>query len=343
MNIETMIRAANPVRASDIEPADAPGPRRALEHILREPAPRRRPSARTIGVTAIAAAAAGAAAIVVIATLPGSPAPLLTHPPAGIAAAFRHLSLVADSQPTPPAPGPGQFLYNRSAGLVENCGYDAGPRFKQGYCVSYRHARQSWIGLDGSGRIKERFWDPRFPASRDRRIWVEASRPSLQEGPSDDKFGPHQLGLGPRNLLTLPTDPDKLAALLIARKIEGGPPGAAEDFVQVGDLLRETDAPPALRAALFQIAARIPGVTLLMPGDGVRHDQVGVAYADEDPNTGQTRKMELIFSRTTTALAAERTVLIDPATHKVTVQDSTIYIASGVVDSTTQTLPPSGS
>jgi hypothetical protein len=88
---------------------------------------------------------------------------------------------------------------------------------------------------------------------------------------------------------------------------------------------------------------RLPGIRLLAPGDGIRQDQVGVAYVDHLPASGQLRKMELIFSRTTTALVAERTVLIDPATHKVTVFSWTIYIASGVVDSTTQTVPPSGS
>ena len=68
---------------------------------------------------------------------------------------------------------------------------------------------------------------------------------------------------GPVDLSKLPTDPAQLAAMISSRKIEGGPPGPAEDFVQVGDLLRESDASPALRAALFKVAAGIPGVKLL--------------------------------------------------------------------------------
>jgi hypothetical protein len=48
--------------------------------------------------------------------------------------------------------------------------------------------------------------------------------------------------------------------MLSAGKIEGGPPGPAENFTQIGDLLRETDASPALRSALYQVAETIPGV-----------------------------------------------------------------------------------
>ena len=81
--------------------------------------------------------------------------------------------------------------------------------------------------------------------------------------PSDEHFGPGGLSDGPVDLSKLPTDPAQLAAMISSRKIEGGPPGPAEDFVQVGDLLRESDASPALRAALFKVAAGIPGVKLL--------------------------------------------------------------------------------
>jgi hypothetical protein len=87
--------------------------------------------------------------------------------------------------------------------------------------------------------------------------------PPLVGPPSDERFGPGGLSTGPVDLSKLPTDPAKLAALISSRKVEGGPPGPAEDFVQVGDLLRETSASPELRAALFKVAAGIPGVKLL--------------------------------------------------------------------------------
>ncbi len=66
-------------------------------------------------------------------------------------------------------------------------------------------------------------------------------------------------------LWDLPTDPARLA-----EKLRDGIHGAgnnddAELFVIVGDLLRESPAPPKLRAALYDVAATIPGVRLVGP------------------------------------------------------------------------------
>jgi hypothetical protein len=61
-------------------------------------------------------------------------------------------------------------------------------------------------------------------------------------------------------LYALPTDPDQLAATLQADVHGFGPNDETELFVAVGDLLRETPAPPELREALYDVAADIPGV-----------------------------------------------------------------------------------
>jgi hypothetical protein len=84
------------------------------------------------------------------------------------------------------------------------------------------------------------------------------------------------------------------------RRLDGGPRTAAEDFVHVGDFLRETDASPALRAALYRAAGLIPGVRLLgtvrdhngRTGLGVALDSAGVQH-------------ELIFNPRTSALMGE--------------------------------------
>jgi hypothetical protein len=61
----------------------------------------------------------------------------------------------------------------------------------------------------------------------------------------------------------LPTDPAKLDQLLSSGINGAGPDDDSEMFVIVGDLLRESPAPPALRKALWEVAATIPGITLV--------------------------------------------------------------------------------
>jgi hypothetical protein len=151
---------------------------------------------------------------------------------------------------------------------------------------------------------------------------------------SDERVGPGGLLPTWRRLATLPTSPEKLAELISARKLEGGTAGPAEDFSQVGDLLREVYAPPALRSALFQVAARIPGVEILgIVTDTAGRPGVGVAYVSY-PRAGERRLNELIFDPATSALLAEQTVTVNTTTGVSHLNDWTDYLRSGVADST---------
>jgi len=169
-----------------------------------------------------------------------------------------------------------------------------------------------------SGRLRESVRHQSFPARHDRLAWIALGRPPLPLEPSDEHFGPGGLSDGPVNLSRLPADPAALARLMSSRKIEGGPPGPGEDFVQVGDLLRETDAPPALRAAVFRVTAGIPGVKVI--GTVRNHagqEGIGVVYTDRvaaGPAAGQLDQQELIFDRATSVLIGESTTIIDPKT-----------------------------
>ena len=64
-------------------------------------------------------------------------------------------------------------------------------------------------------------------------------------------------------LYALPTDTSTLKATLVADIHGAGSGQDAELFVIVGDLLRESPAPPLLRQALYEVAAGIPGVRLV--------------------------------------------------------------------------------
>jgi len=96
-------------------------------------------------------------------------------------------------------------------------------------------------------------------------------------------------------------------------------------------LFRETDAPPALRAALYRAAAGLPGVKSL----GTVTDKLGrhgLALAFDSDGT----RHELIFSATTSALLSEQDVLVGQVrgvhAARGTVLGWSTYSAGRVVD-----------
>ena len=111
-----------------------------------------------------------------------------------------------------------------------------------------------------------------------------------------------------RLLQSLPTNPHALLALIYRVERGHGPGPDQEAFVTIGDLLRNTIAPPKVAAALYRAAALIPGVTFIPDAtDAVgRH---GVAVGRIGPGVDGGIRDELIFSRTTLRLMGERTVI----------------------------------
>jgi hypothetical protein len=112
-------------------------------------------------------------------------------------------------------------------------------------------------------------------------------------------------------------------------------------FVLVGDDLRETSASPAERAALYEVAARIPGVELVgSVTDPAGRTGVAVAMTDTTNHMRQT----LIFDpQTAQLLAEEQTVVAGnvfgwPAGALV---GRTIYLVHEVVSSNTAVPAPS--
>ena len=93
-------------------------------------------------------------------------------------------------------------------------------------------------------------------------------------------------------LYALPTDSRALESKLRATRLTGGKDANSQLFTLVGGLISESPAPPALRKALWEIAARIPGVSLVgavkdsigRPGIEIRRDFEGYIL---DPKDGQ--------------------------------------------------------
>jgi hypothetical protein len=248
---------------------------------------------------------------------------------------------VAARQEQGGSPGPGQYVYTKSDNAYMNY-------WAEGFSVLMPQVREIWIGTDGSGRILETNGTPTFLSDQDHAAWESSGSPDLGgEKTSDETFEPSGPpapspgstaeaggGLYYQDLSTLPTDPAELRAKIESREIESGPPGDAETFTIIGDLLRETYAPPALRAALYQAAAGLSGVELVgETKDPEGRDGVGVAY------TSAGIRHELIFDPNTSALLGEQDVVVDPAPTGLHVDAGTVvgwaaYLSSGIVDST---------
>lgn len=144
----------------------------------------------------------------------------------------------------------------------------------------------------------------------DRQVWLSPSAGLLrQSGP------PHQADLGPAafgwglswdELMALPTDAKALRerigeGLLATHRVVHDAPV----FTAIGDLLRESPAPPTLRAALYRVAAQIPGVRVL----GIQYDasgRTGVLVARTRP--GEGIEDQYLIDQKTGALLEERLV-----------------------------------
>jgi hypothetical protein len=268
--------------------------------------PRRYQTTRVWRVRGAVAVAAFAVAVLAVGLFGSGGGPSVSP---ALAATLNRLAQIAASGPSL-VPQRGQYLYFASASNQES---DAIVNGKE--CVTHApERRQVWIGADGSGLLRESFGTATFTSAVDRTVCDAMPKGAIsQAGTSNLWFAPHCFSIGPNNdVNALSTDPPKLLAQM--RRADGGPRSAGEDFVHVGDFLRETDARPALRAALYRAAAQIPGVRLLgTVRDRLGRSGLGVAYGNH----------ELIFNPHTAALIAEQTIG-DPGW--------TIYLASRVVN-----------
>jgi hypothetical protein len=280
---------------------------------------------------ALGLAISAALAVAVLALLPGG------HPggaESAAAAVLQRAANTAASHGAVSAPKPGQYLYTKTKSLGEDTVVpDFGPNNHQYFSVLITRVQETWVGTDESGRQLTTTGKATLPTDQDRSVWIAAGRPDLGGNQTyGGLFKPGELYY--RDLSKLPADTEKLRTLIEGRKVEGGPPGDAETFTIIGDLLHETYAPPALRAALYRIASELPGVQLIGDiKDPMGRTGVAVGY----PGGGFLH--ELIFDPNTAALLAQTAVVTDPARAHTTVSVGTTvswdaYLASGITDST---------
>ncbi|MER7704165.1 CU044_5270 family protein [Kitasatospora sp. NPDC097605] len=242
--------------------------------------------------------------------------------------AVQLLTQAADTAAGKPDPKPGkkQFVYVDSLVAFSSVNLATGESK-----VDPAHRRQAWFSVDGSQRgvLKEERGDgkaiapektkPGEPAPRtDGGHWLDPNtRPSLN-APTYEY------------LAALPTDPDALLKKIYAETKGQGQTPDQEAFATIGDLLREQLAPPAVSAALYRAAAKIPGVTAV--DDSVdasgRH---GAAVAHVNAGT----RTEWIFDPTTHEFLGEREVVVGEGSEMGkpgTVIGHSAVLGRGVVD-----------
>lgn len=255
-----------------------------------------------------------------------------TAPALAAGPVLERLARVAAAQPND-VPGPGQFLYTASRSLGET---DTVLRGGFQCREIYSEYRQNWIAPNGEGFFRETDGPVHLASA------TEAARckalPTQRAGTSNTWAAAHCLSISPVPLTRLSRDPGELRAHLLTGKVEGGPPGPAEAFAQVGDLLRETDASPALRSVLYRAAAGLPGVKFLgtikdhsgRSGLGLAIDSHGIRH-------------ELIFSASTSALLSEQGISVGRVqglrTHHGTLLYWSVYTGGSVVDRLPQRSP----
>ena len=299
------------VRDSDLRGAAlTPAADALLERIVAMPA---RPAGKARFVLAAAAVAVVAGALVF--ALAGTD----SEQAASAATVLRQTGSVARSQPRLVL-RPGQFVYTRS----RNVGMVTTVLDGKSFNVLEPHDREIWLGPTG-GRLHELTGRPTFLTPHDRETWIALGRPlTTVVGESNNT-------LTPEPALTLPTAPDALFAEL-RKQAEGNGNGVyPEMFTLVGDALRETGASPAQRAALYDVAARIPGVQLL---GSVRDPagRLGTGVALDSP--ANHMRQTLVFDPDTSALLAEQqTALPGGIAPAGTVLGYAVYLQQAVVDS----------
>jgi hypothetical protein len=346
----TLLQAADPIETGITErwPASPRG-QEILQHVTSAP-PRHNDRKRTprhalprFAFPALAVIAAIIAAVLVV-PISGTREGASAEAAEVLHAAAR----VAEKQPPITGPADG-FRYTKSKAAYrahfDVCSFPGGP----GECpapppddwefsVLGAQTREIWIAPDGSGRLRVKSGEPTFFGPEDEAEWEAAGRPQLNSpGISDNSYGPG--GLSYTDFSGYSTDTDDLYDQIRERAEGYGPSTDAEMLVLVGDLLREQLAPPDLRAALFRVAARIPGVELV--GDVTDPaGRNGIAVARTSDDAGFLERNELIFDPDTSELLAERQVLLERVewadAEPGTVIGYAVYLESGVVETTSE-------
>jgi hypothetical protein len=293
---------------TEIRRTDATSRPPASDH--RRKRPRSQAAVAGAGVLAVALTAAvviGANAL----SSPAKPAappsgPAMGGTPTTAAELLAKIANVAAGQPSPTVRD-SEFMYIRSAVAYTE---DTIVNGRETSTMEKLHERQIWLpvanmcvtGLliaDGSRTPLSPF--PVVNGKVDRSAAGRAPQSNLPQPnftcPSEGRLGDATYRL----LQSLPTSPTALLNYLKAGKKWTNDDPATE----IGDLIREAIIPPAVAAALYRVAALLPGATLVPDATNAtgKHG-IGIAWTSTDAQ--REYRTEWIFDTTTLQYIGER-------------------------------------
>jgi hypothetical protein len=196
-----------------------------------------------------------------------------------------------------PVPRPGQFIYVSVVGTGVETDMDS----SGGKSWLYKSRNQGWQSVDGQRAGLVQFvgggyvklpWGPVPPAGRGTGTSWMSLPPTSCPGaaPARDTYAFQA---------SLPTDPSRLRAW-IYRNLNGQNRADTQAWIDIGDMLRGMLVPAKLAAALYRVAATIPGATVV-PHAVNAVGRIGVAVSRSGA--------ELIFDPRTYQLIGESDVL----------------------------------
>jgi len=314
----TELRQADPTRPRTRRPRRR---RRQGEHSLRRWQGEHSRTVLVAGAVLTAAAVAIATATAV-GTHASPPAPRAAQPaaPATAAQLLAKIAAAAARQPAPVVRD-SDFTYIRSEVAYE---VDSISNGHETSSMEKLHERQIWLpvaNVCATGLLIEQ--GERTPISPFPVVNGKVDRDPPKGTPMPNFTCPSEGHLGDttyRLLQSIPTQPDALLAYLKAGKkwTNDDPP------TEIGDMIRETIMPPALAAALYRLAATLPGATLVPHATNVA-GRAGIGIMWTSKTARQVYKNEWIFDKTTLRFIGEKTY--DPGTGRLTGESAIIQQA----------------
>jgi hypothetical protein len=258
------------------------------------------------------------------------------QPASAAAAVLERAAVAAQAAGGPGELRPGEYWYVHSRNIVNDAMFVSNEH--RSYVIVdalTRYDRQEWIGVARRGFITQRFVSVQFLSPAARQQWIRDGRPTPYRSPLEVSIPP--LTYPP--LHALPTNVNALYNVIQRDAGKGGAlwrQGARWQrhamFTAVSDILRDNPLPAGVRAALYRVTARIPGIELL----GLTHDPIGrraLAITLNDTLYGE--RDELLFDPRTANLLAETSVVVKPGpkyhVKPGTVRTGIIYLTSGIV------------